>query len=287
MAGRAFRAKCPDCQGVLEVAAARADALDDKDLAWLASEGKPAEPQPSEPLFEKPEVVEKKVAEFAARTAAQRRWRGLAMVAGAIVAVGAVAFAGVWAVGRLGGPGPFSRRAREERAARAAATYDASVLLAKAAPAPEPAPALAPRAAPAIRKKGKTITRDDRRLLDLLAKKDDVTVIPEADEALDSAQGSLDPDAVGRTVAKNRKAFDACISKALRLNPSLNVARRATLVVTVQPNGAVTGAFIAEEEVDRTDLGACLSAAARRMVFPAFEGEPIDVSMPLSLSAVF
>ena len=31
----------------------------------------------------------------------------------------------------------------------------------------------------------------------------------------------------------------------------------------------------------------CLAAAARRMVFPAFEGEPVDVSMPLSLSAVF
>jgi hypothetical protein len=52
----------------------------------------------------------------------------------------------------------------------------------------------------------------------------------------------------------------------------------------VQPNGNVTGAFIAEEEVDRTDLGGCLSAAARRMVFPAFEGEATDVSMPLSLS---
>jgi hypothetical protein len=88
-------------------------------------------------------------------------------------------------------------------------------------------------------------------------------------------------------MGKNRKAFDACISRALRLNPNMKMARRATLVVTVQPNGGVTGAFVAEEEVDRTDLGACLSAAAKRMVFPAFEGEPIDVSMPLSLSAVF
>ncbi|HEX9050168.1 MAG TPA: AgmX/PglI C-terminal domain-containing protein, partial [Anaeromyxobacter sp.] len=149
------------------------------------------------------------------------------------------------------------------------------------------APAPAPRPAPEVRKRGKTVTRDDRKLLDLLARKDDVTVIPAADETLDRAQGTLDPDAVGRTVARNRKAFDACISRALRLDPNMKVARRATLVVTVQPGGAVTGAFIAEEEVDRTDLGACLSAAARRMVFPAFEGEPIDVSMPLSLSAVF
>jgi hypothetical protein len=288
VSGRAFRAKCPDCEGVLEVGAERKAALDDADLAWLASEGKPPEPEPSEPLFEKPEVVEQKVAAFAAKAAAQRRRTGAAMVAGALVAAAGLAFAGVWAVGRLGGPGPFSRRAREERAAAEAATFDAAGLLARPAPpSADAAPAPSPRPAAPPRKKGKTITRDDRKLLDLLAKKDDVTVIPDSDEALDSAQGNLDPDAVGRTVAKSRKAFDACVAKALRLNPNLSVARRATLVVTVQPNGSVTGAFIAEEEVDRTDLGACLSAAARRMVFPAFEGEPIDVSMPLSLSAVF
>jgi hypothetical protein len=287
VSGRAFRAKCPDCDGVLEIPAERKDALDDADLAWLAGQAPAADAPPPEPLFEKPEAVERKVAEFAKRTAAQRRRHAAGIAAGAVVAAAGLAFAGVWAVGRLGGPGPFSRRAREERAAAAAGAFDASGLVAKAAPAPAEQAAAAPRPPP-IRKRGKTVTRDDRKLLDLLTKKDDVTVIPaETDEAVDSAQGSLDPDAVGRTVAKNRKAFDACISKALRLNPSLNVARRATLVVTVQPNGTVTGAFIAEEQVDRTDLGACLSAAAKRMVFPAFEGEPIDVSMPLSLSAVF
>ncbi len=288
VSGRAFRAKCPDCDGVLEVPAERANALDDADLAWLSGQAPAADAPPPEPLFEKPEAVEKKVAEFAARTAVQRRRQAALVAAGALVAAAGVAFAAVWAVGRLGGPGPFSRRAREERAASSGSAFDAAGLVARPAPAPAaPAPVQAPRPPPEVRKKGRTITRDDRKLLDLLAKKDDVTVIPEADETLDSARGNLDPDAVGRTVAKNRKAFDACISKALRLNPSMNVARRATLVVTVQPSGAVTGAFIAEEEVDRTDLGACLSAAARRMAFPAFEGEPIDVSMPLSLSAVF
>ncbi len=288
VSGRAFRAKCPDCQGVLEIAAERANALDDRDLAWLAGQAPAADAPPAEPLFEKPEVVEKKVAEFAARTAVQRRRQAALVAAGALVAAAGVAFAAVWAVGRLVGPGPFSRRAREERAASAGSALDASGLVAKRVPvSAAAAPVQAPRPPPEVRKKGRTITRDDRKLLDLLAKKDDVTVIPEADEALDRAQGNLDPDAVGRTVAKNRKAFDACISKALRLDPGMRVARRATLVVTVQPSGAVTGAFIAEEEVDRTDLGGCLSAAARRMVFPAFEGEPIDVSMPLSLSAVF
>ena len=129
--------------------------------------------------------------------------------------------------------------------------------------------------------------RDDRKLLDLLAKKDDVSVVAPEGDAMDTAAAGLEAEAVSRTVAANRKAFDACVSKALRLNPNLRVAKRATLVLTVQPSGGVTGAFIAEEEVDRTDLGACLSAAARRMVFPSFEGEALDVSMPLSLSAGF
>ncbi len=121
VSGRAFRAKCPDCDGVLEVSAERKGALDDADLAWLAGQAPAKDAPPPEPLFEKPEVVEKKVAEFAARAAAQRRRHGATIVAGAVVAVAGLAFSGVWAVGRLGGPGPFSRRAREERAAASAA----------------------------------------------------------------------------------------------------------------------------------------------------------------------
>ena len=44
--GRAFRARCPDCEGVLEIPAERANALDDEDLAWLSSEGKAPEAPP-------------------------------------------------------------------------------------------------------------------------------------------------------------------------------------------------------------------------------------------------
>ncbi len=287
--GRAFRARCPDCEGVLEIPAERANALDDQDLAWLSSDGQAPEAPPSEPLFEKPEVTEKKLAAFEQKATAQRRRGGLALAAGTVVAVAAAAAAVLFVLGRMGGGGPFAPRAREEApAAAGGAAFDASGLVARRAPpAPAAAPAGAPRAAPVIRKKAARVTRDDRQLLDLLAKKDDVAVVAPEGDAVDSAASALDAEAVSRTVSANRKAFDACVSRALRLNPTLRVARRATLVVTVQPSGAVTGAFIAEEEVDRTDLGACLSGAARRMVFPGFEGEPIDVSMPLSLSAVF
>lgn len=287
--GRAFRAKCPDCEGVLEVPAERPGALDDADLAWLRADGKPPEPPPAEPLFEKPEVTERKVAAFEQEAGAHRRRHGLLAVAGAALAIGAAAVLLV-VLGRVGGSGPFAPRARAERSAgaEAASTFDAAGLLARPAGKDEPpAPAPeAPRPAPAPRKTGR-IARDDRKLLDLLARKGDVAVIAPEGDAVDAATGGLEPEAVERTVGANRKAFDACVSRALRLNPALRVSKRATMVVTVQPNGSVTSAFIAEEEVDRTDLGACLSAAARRMVFPAFDGEAMDVSMPLSLSAVF
>jgi hypothetical protein len=289
--GRAFRARCPDCEGVLEVPAERANALDDQDLAWLSSDGQAPEAPPSEPLFEKAEVTEKKLAAFEQKATAQRRRSGLALAAGTVVAVAAAAAAVLFVLGRMGGGGPFAPRAREEApAAPGGAAFDASGLVARRAPpaaAAAAAPGGPPRGAPVIGKNAARVTRDDRQLLDLLAKKDDVAVVAPEGDAVDSAASALDAEAVSRTVSANRKAFDACVSRALRLNPTLRVARRATLVVTVQPSGAVTGAFIAEEEVDRTDLGACLSGAARRMVFPGFEGEPIDVSMPLSLSAVF
>lgn len=285
--GRAFRAKCPDCEGVLEIPAQRPTALDDADLAWLTANGRPPEPPPSEPLFERPEVTEKKVAAFEKKAGAQRRRHALLIAVGSLVAVGAAAAVLLFVLGRMGGGGPFGPRARAERAAGAASTFDATGLLAKPVtdepPAPVPQPA---RPAPARKKTGR-IARDDRKLLDLLMKKQDVAVAAPEGDAVDTATGGLEAAAVERTVGANRKAFDACVSKALRLNPGLRVSKRATMVVTVQPNGSVTSAFIAEEEVDRTDLGTCLSAAARRMVFPAFDGEPMDVSMPLSLSAVF
>ncbi len=110
---------------------------------------------------------------------------------------------------------------------------------------------------------------------------------PTEDVELDSAKDVLDPAAVERTVAGSRKAFDACITKVMRLNPSFRVpGKRATVIATVQPDGKVTGAWIGEEEVEGTDLGRCLVTAATRMVFPSFQGEPIDVAIPLSLSAI-
>ncbi|HEY6003018.1 MAG TPA: AgmX/PglI C-terminal domain-containing protein [Anaeromyxobacter sp.] len=281
--GRAFRAKCPDCESLLEIPAERPNALDDKDLAWLSAEAKAKEAEPPAPP--PPKVTEQAVAQYERRAGAERRRHGVAVAAAALLLAAAAAGVLVLVSARKGA-GPFSKRARAERGAEAAETYDAAGLAAKPK-IEEPAPAPAPVPAAPARKRTARISRSDRKLLDLLARKDDAAVVAPEGDAMDSAAAGLDADAVSRTVAANRKAFDTCVSKALRLNPSLRVAKRATLVVTVQPDGSVTGAFIAEEDVDRSDLGGCLSGAARRMVFPAFDGEATDVSLPLSLSAGF
>jgi len=279
-----FRAKCTECDHAFEVK-----------LGAAPPATRPVSPAASAPpraaAAEHGETTgELAIAAYAREAAAHRR-RNLLLAAGASLAALAAVAAIVVLRPERKAPEPTARRvaAEDDVAGSGPAPYaDASGLMRKPGMPGAPAAGAGPvRTAPAERRKGPRIGRDDRKLLDLLAKKDDVAVLAPDGDSVDSAQSALAPEAVERTVAANRKGFDACISRALRMNPNLRVARRATLVVTVQPNGGVAGAFIAEEEVDRTELGACLSATARRMVFPAFDGEPLDVSMPLSLSAVF
>lgn len=220
-----------------------------------------------------------------------RRGNAAAMVAAAVLLVAAAAGVAAWIALRPKPEGP-ARRTRDVAGGGAAPVEDVGGLAFKA-PAPEPPPDTAPAPGPAPVQRAPRIPRlakQDRRLLDLLGKKQDVAVLPAVDEdegAGASAKSNLDPAAAGKVMAANRRAFDACISRALRLNPSLKLAKRATLVVTIQPSGGVQRAYIAEEEVDRSDLGACLTDTARRMVFPSFDGDAVDVAMPLSLSAVF
>jgi hypothetical protein len=81
-------------------------------------------------------------------------------------------------------------------------------------------------------------------------------------------------------------AYAACVTRAIKENPGVRVdGRRATLMLTIRPSGVVQSAWIAEAELDKSPLGKCLVAAAKRMIFPAFSGDPQDVSVPLVLSA--
>jgi hypothetical protein len=139
--------------------------------------------------------------------------------------------------------------------------------------------------APSRRKQAHSLSKKDRKLLDLLARKADEAPPPEPVEKLDLDTGrSLDPAAVVRVVADGQGAFSGCITRSARPG-QVPEARRATLLLTVTASGAVSSAWLAEAEVQKTLLGKCLVTAARRLVFPAFEGEPVDVSVPLLLEA--
>jgi hypothetical protein len=139
------------------------------------------------------------------------------------------------------------------------------------------------RARPSLR-----IARKDRRLLDLLEKKGDAAPVAEVEKStLDTGLAELDQAAVERTLAENRSAFGACVTRALKADGSARIEdRTATLMLTVRPNGTVARAWVAEADFDGQPLGKCLAAAARRMVFPAFQGDALDVSAPLKLGAV-
>lgn len=135
---------------------------------------------------------------------------------------------------------------------------------------------------------GSPIARKDKRLLDLLDRKQDAPAVaaPAAGE-LNTGRASLDMAAVQKTLADNAGAFSACIAKEARADPRINKERRTlVLELVVRPTGRVSQATLDDPAWARTPLGQCLGAAARRIIFPSFEGEPLLVQAPLKLSAV-
>jgi hypothetical protein len=139
-----------------------------------------------------------------------------------------------------------------------------------------------------LRQRNLTIAKKDKRLLDLLEKKEDSsptrTGAVEKTE-LDTGRTELDAAAVRQTMAASQGAYSACLSRAMKENPSSRLdGKRATLMLTIRPSGVVQSAWVAEAELDKSPLGKCIVGVARRMVFPAFSGEPIDVAAPLALS---
>jgi hypothetical protein len=139
-----------------------------------------------------------------------------------------------------------------------------------------------------LRQRNLTIAKKDRKLLDLLDKKADSaptrTGAVERAE-LDSGGAALDAAAVRQTMATSASAYSACVTRAVKDSPNLRVdGKRATLMLTIRPSGVVQSAWIAEADLDKSPLGKCLVSTARRMIFPAFSGDPIDVSVPLALS---
>jgi outer membrane biosynthesis protein TonB len=120
----------------------------------------------------------------------------------------------------------------------------------------------------------------------LYAEADKKDVGPEVREdtevaAADSAEQSGPPqEELSRVVAQSQSAFKSCIERALRRNPKLRDTK-VLVTATVGSSGKVKKVSFDRKDVDGSPMGDCLKGSARRMVFPAFSGEDVEVEIPL------
>jgi hypothetical protein len=88
---------------------------------------------------------------------------------------------------------------------------------------------------------------------------------------------------VADTLAARRPALEACVRDGPQDDPVSGLfGRRVTLSLVVNPSGTVTSSTIDDPALEATALGACLRTVVGRP-FPAFDGEPLHVVVPLKL----
>jgi predicted Zn finger-like uncharacterized protein len=98
-----------------------------------------------------------------------------------------------------------------------------------------------------------------------------------------AAQSGPPPDALDRVVKQSQTAFKSCIDQALRKNPKLRDGK-LLLTATVGSSGTVKKVSFDRDDINGSPMGNCIKARARRMVFPSFEGDDVEVEIPLVLS---
>ncbi|WPB79528.1 AgmX/PglI C-terminal domain-containing protein [Archangium violaceum] len=98
-----------------------------------------------------------------------------------------------------------------------------------------------------------------------------------------AAQSGPPPEALDRVVKQSQTAFKSCIEQALRKNPKLRDGK-LLLTATVGSTGTVKKVSFDRDDVNGSPMGNCIKARARRMVFPSFEGDDVEVEIPLVLS---
>lgn len=153
------------------------------------------------------------------------------------------------------------------------------------APAPKAAPAPVPAAAP---RPEPPASPELRRLYGDPRKADvgpsAVPTLARATEAPGGAGAGPNQKALAKVVAQSGPAFQSCIEQQLKRTPNFR-GGKVNLVATVGASGTVKQARLDRKEIDVSDLGSCLKSRARRLVFPSFEGEDVEVQIPLVLTA--
>ena len=112
------------------------------------------------------------------------------------------------------------------------------------------------------------------------------TVVPTLAHATAASASGSGPNqqALAKVVAQSGPAFQSCIEQQLKRTPNFR-GGKVNLVATVGASGTVKQARLDRKEIDVSDLGSCLKSRARRLVFPSFEGEDVEVEIPLVLTA--
>jgi predicted Zn finger-like uncharacterized protein len=118
-----------------------------------------------------------------------------------------------------------------------------------------------------------------------LGKKSDVGPKVHVDSSTPTVEkgGGLDTDAVSKVMAERMKAFTGCVEDALKRNPNVKL-EKLTVVIEVASSGAVKGASLDPKRLELTDWGGCVRDKAKRIVFPAADGES-QIEIPLVLGA--
>jgi hypothetical protein len=147
---------------------------------------------------------------------------------------------------------------------------------ASTAPPATPAAKIEPPASPELRK-----LYGDTRKADV-----GPTAAPTLARATEPAGSGAGPNqkALAKVVAQSGPAFQSCIEQQLKRTPNFR-GGKVNLVATVGASGTVKQARLDRKEIDVSDLGSCLKSRARRLVFPSFEGEDVEVEIPLVLTA--
>lgn len=99
----------------------------------------------------------------------------------------------------------------------------------------------------------------------------------------EAAVGGPPKEEINKVVEATQRAFQFCIEQELKKNPGFK-GGKVRLVATVGASGVVKKASIDREDIDRSDLGECLKGKAKRMTFSAFQGDDVDLEIPLILS---
>ncbi len=116
------------------------------------------------------------------------------------------------------------------------------------------------------------------------ARKPDVGPRVRRSESAAAARGGgPSNEEVARVVGQTQSAFQSCIEQQLRKSPGFR-GGKVSLLATVGSSGTVKQVQLDRHDLEGTDLGDCLKARARRMVFSSFSGPDVDVEIPLVLT---